>query len=74
MTGLRFPSGDDAALAASLLKLFSTSEAERRAIGARGREWVVDHFNAEVVAAQTLRLYGEILGGEKSPASPPKVR
>jgi glycosyltransferase involved in cell wall biosynthesis len=64
MTGLRFPSGDDAALAAALLRLFSLSESERRAIGTRGREWVVDHFNAGTVAAQTLRLYGEVLAGE----------
>lgn len=71
MTGLRFPSGDDAALAAALLRLFSMPEAERRALGARGREWVVDHFNAGAVATQTLRLYGEVLDGERPPAQTP---
>src|SRR5262249_49444144 len=71
MTGLRFPSGDDAALAAAMLRLFTMPEAERRAIGVRGRDWVVDHFNAETVATQTLRLYGEVLGGERTVAQTP---
>jgi len=68
MTGLRFPSGDDAALAAALVRLFSMPEGERRLIGQRGHEWVAEHFTAEVVAAQTLHLYGEILGAEQKPA------
>ena len=46
MTGLRFSAGDDAALAAALIRLFSMPEAARRAIGARGREWVTSHFDA----------------------------
>lgn len=64
MSGLRFPSGDDAALAASLLRLFSIPEPARRAMGQRGRDWVVDHFNAETVADQTLRLYEQVTGQE----------
>lgn len=66
ITGLRFPSGDDAALAASLLRLFSMPEPTRRAIGARGRDWVLDHFNAEVVAAQALRLYDAVTGPRRA--------
>jgi glycosyltransferase involved in cell wall biosynthesis len=62
MSGLRFPAGDDAALAASLLRLFSIPEPARRAMGERGRTWVLDHFDPEIVADQTLRLYGEIVG------------
>lgn len=62
ITGLRFPSGDDAALAATLLRLFSMPEPARRAMGARGRDWVLGHFGASVVAQQTLRLYAEIAG------------
>jgi glycosyltransferase involved in cell wall biosynthesis len=65
ITGLRFHSGDDAALAATLLRLFSLPEPARRAMGARGRDWVLGHFNAPAVAEQTLRLYGEIIGREK---------
>jgi glycosyltransferase involved in cell wall biosynthesis len=68
ITGLRFPAGDDAALAAALLRLFSMPEPTRRALGARGRDWVVGHFNAEAVAAQTLRLYDQAVRSEKIPA------
>ena len=73
-TGLRFHSGDDAALAAALLRLFSLDEPARNAIGLRGRDWVLDHFNAAGVAAQTLRLYGEIAGRENGPTLVPQVR
>ena len=68
ITGLRFPAGDDAALTGALLRLFSMPEPTRRAMGARGRAWVVDHFNAPAVAAQTLALYDECAGPDKSPA------
>lgn len=60
IAGFRFQAGDDAALAAALLRLFSMPEPNRATIGRRGRDWVLGHFNAEIVAEQTLRLYGEI--------------
>jgi len=72
VTGLRFHSGDDAALAAALLRLFSLTESARSAIGIRGRIWVLDHFNAAAVAEQTLRLYGEITGQASTPALVPQ--
>jgi glycosyltransferase involved in cell wall biosynthesis len=62
ITGLRFHAADDAALAAGLLRFFSMPEPARRAIGARGHDWVLGHFNAQVVSEQTLRLYAEITG------------
>lgn len=62
VTGLRFASGDDAALAATLLRLFFLSEPARNAMGRRGRDWVLGHFDGDGVAAQTLRLYSEIAG------------
>ena len=68
ITGLRFHTGDDTALAAALLRLFALPEPARRAIGARGRDWVLSHFNAPAVAEQTLRLYDEITGHDKAPA------
>ena len=61
MTGLRFTSGDDAALAAALIQLFSLSESDRRAIGARGRAWVIEHFNAAAVSEMTLKLYADVV-------------
>jgi glycosyltransferase involved in cell wall biosynthesis len=60
MTGLRFSSGDDAALAAAVIRLFSLPEATRIAIGARGRAWVTAHFNALAVTGPTLQLYAEV--------------
>jgi glycosyltransferase involved in cell wall biosynthesis len=62
ITGLRFHAADDAALAAGLLRFFSMPEPARRAIGARGRDWVLGHFNAQVVSEQTLRLYADVTG------------
>jgi glycosyltransferase involved in cell wall biosynthesis len=61
MTGLRFSSGDAAALAAALIRLFSLPESGRTAIGARGRAWVAANFNAEAAAAPMLRVYAEIM-------------
>jgi glycosyltransferase involved in cell wall biosynthesis len=58
ITGLRVQAGDDAALAAALLRLFSMPEPVRDTIGLRGREWVLGHFNADGVAKQILALYG----------------
>jgi glycosyltransferase involved in cell wall biosynthesis len=60
IAGFRFQAGDDAALAAALLRLFSMPEPNRATIGRRGRDWVLGHFNPAIVAEQTLRLYGEI--------------
>jgi glycosyltransferase involved in cell wall biosynthesis len=67
IAGLRFHAGDDAALAAALLRLFSMPEPNRATIGRRGREWVLGHFNAAAVTEQTLRLYGEIAASTKAP-------
>jgi glycosyltransferase involved in cell wall biosynthesis len=66
MTGLRFSAGDDAALAAALVRLFSMPEATRRAIGLRGREWVTSHFDASAVSDLTLKLYAEVARSRKT--------
>lgn len=60
MTGLRVPAGDEAALAAALIRLFSLSDASRAVIGARGRAWVAEHFDAGNIARATLLLYAEV--------------
>jgi glycosyltransferase involved in cell wall biosynthesis len=59
-TGLRFATGDDAALAATLIQLFSLPESAQAAIGARGRAWVLEHFNAATVTEMTLKLYADV--------------
>jgi glycosyltransferase involved in cell wall biosynthesis len=66
MSGLRFNSGDNTALAMALLKLLSLSAETRKAIGARGREWVSGQRDAGTVAEQTLRLYMELVQGARS--------
>lgn len=66
MTGLRFAAGDDQALAAALIRLFSMPESWRKGIGQRGREWVAGHFNAPAVSEMTLKLYSEIAQSRKS--------
>ncbi len=74
ITGLRFHAGDDAALATTLLRLFALPEPARRAMGARGRDWILGHFNAQAVAEQMLQLYDEIAGRGKTPALAPPLR
>ncbi|HWU27421.1 MAG TPA: glycosyltransferase [Rhizomicrobium sp.] len=74
IAGFRFPSGDDAALAAILLRLFSMPEPNRATIGRRGRDWVLEHFNDEIVAEQTLRVYGQIVGSTTSGGRAAAVR
>ncbi|HZP75859.1 MAG TPA: glycosyltransferase [Pseudolabrys sp.] len=59
ITGLRFAADDDAGLATALLRVFSMPEPARRAIGERGRAWVLTHFNPPAIAEQTLALYAE---------------
>ena len=74
ITGLRFHAGDDAAMAAALLRLFSLPEPIRLGIGARGRDWVLGHFDQPVVARDTLRLYEEIAGRDEIPAKAARSR
>ncbi|HVZ53297.1 MAG TPA: glycosyltransferase [Pseudolabrys sp.] len=62
VAGLRFPAGDAGALAVALLRLFSMPEPTRAAMGVRGHDWVIDHFNAAAVSEQTLRLYRTATG------------
>jgi glycosyltransferase involved in cell wall biosynthesis len=66
MTGLRFSAGDDAALAAALIRLFSMPVAAQAAIGVRGRQWVTDHFNQPAVTDLTMAIYSGLLRGRKS--------
>jgi glycosyltransferase involved in cell wall biosynthesis len=66
ITGMRVAAGDAGALATALVRLFSMPESEQRAIGARGRAWVRNHFNAEAGAAIMLKLYAEAVARQKS--------
>ncbi len=59
MTGLRVPSGDDEALA--LVRLFAMPEPVRRAIGRRGREWVLAHCSRSRMREQILAVYTAVV-------------
>jgi glycosyltransferase involved in cell wall biosynthesis len=74
ITGLRFPAGDDAALAAALLRLFSMPEPTRRALGTRGRDWAVGNYNQHAVATQMLAFYAQAIGVEKMRAVAPAAQ
>jgi glycosyltransferase involved in cell wall biosynthesis len=65
MTGLRYSAGDDAALTAALVRLFSMPAEQQRAIGQRGRNWVLGHFNRPAVTDLTLRLYSGLAPAKK---------
>lgn len=67
MTGLRFSAGDDAALAAALVRIFSMPDGIRRGMGTRGRDWVLGHFNASAVADMTLQLYADVAAPQPRP-------
>jgi glycosyltransferase involved in cell wall biosynthesis len=61
--GLIFPEGSVAALAAHLRTLMQ-DEALRRQLGERGRERVLARFTHAQVAAQTVAVYREMVGGD----------
>lgn len=61
MTGLRFPAGDDAALAATLVRFFSYTDPARQAMGRRAREWVLQQFDRSTAIDQTLSVYALVV-------------
>lgn len=61
MTGLCFTAGDDAALAAAVIKFFALPETARAAMGRRGREWALAHCDRTRVAGQILAVYGSLV-------------
>lgn len=62
ITGIRFSSRDTAALAAALGKFLSLTPEGRRTVGARGRDWILSHHDAQAVADRTLGLYVGLAG------------
>jgi glycosyltransferase involved in cell wall biosynthesis len=65
MTGLRFSAGDDAALAATLIRLFSMPPEKHRAMGSHGRQWVGAQFGDSAAADLTLRLYSGLAAARR---------
>lgn len=60
MTGWRFRSGDDAELAATLIRVLSASKSTRISVGRRGRERVRALFASQAAPEQMLAVYTEI--------------
>ena|SRR3974390_1047069 len=60
VAGPRFRSGDDAALAGTLVRLFAMPVELRESMGLHGRDWVRSHSNSDTVAEQTMRGYAEV--------------
>lgn len=60
-TGLTFPAGDASALGRCLEEIFRMPEAERRAMGARGSQWVRSTFTLSRLTESTLALYGNLV-------------
>jgi glycosyltransferase involved in cell wall biosynthesis len=68
--GLLVPAKETAPLAEALGKLIRDGDL-RRSMGARGRERTVAEFSVEIVAAETLRIYDELLGASVTKKSRP---
>ena len=68
--GLLVPPQQVAPLAAALGRLVGDG-ALRRALGARGRARVLAEFSVDIVAAETLRVYDELLGSTVTKKSRP---
>jgi glycosyltransferase involved in cell wall biosynthesis len=60
-TGWLAPAGDPEKLAAAMVKLMRMPAKERRAMGARARRYVAEHFSLDAVLDQWVRLYEELL-------------
>jgi len=70
-SGIEVPTFDHRALAAALERLIALPDAERRAMGARGRAHVAAAFGPARVLDETVRLYDGLLAakGLASPAA-----
>jgi glycosyltransferase involved in cell wall biosynthesis len=69
-TGYLAPPRDPVALAAAMQRLMSLSGAERRSMGARGRDHVRTHYGLQRVAEQWEALYRELLARKGMQLSP----
>jgi glycosyltransferase involved in cell wall biosynthesis len=62
-TGKVVPPGDDLALARAVLGLLAMPDAERKALGLRARQRVIDNYSLDQVVRQYELLYESLVGG-----------
>lgn len=65
--GLVSPPGDPAALACSVRRLIELGEAERRAMGCRGRTYVAKHYSREALAERYLQILRSVAHSPRRP-------
>jgi len=66
--GLVFPEGDAWVLAESITSL-AENPAHRAELAGRGRARALAHFTHKQIAAETVRVYRQMLNGQGSPAT-----
>lgn len=54
-------------LVKTLIESMSLSDEERYKLGAKSREYIINHFSLEIVSKQTIQVYEWILGKAKKP-------
>jgi glycosyltransferase involved in cell wall biosynthesis len=69
-SGFHVPPRDSEALGLAMLRLMGLSEAQRRSLGARGREHIRAHYGLSRVAARWEDLYREVLARRQPPLAP----
>ncbi len=66
-TGRLAPAGDPAALGEAMTRMMRTSPEERRVMGERARQHVIDHFSLKAVLDLWEAQYGELLKRNPKP-------
>lgn len=72
-TGLLVPPGDVSALTDAVTELAADPGGAAR-LGREGRAWVRERFGWPTVIDRLVTLYGEVTGGPRAPATPPRGR
>jgi glycosyltransferase involved in cell wall biosynthesis len=63
-SGFEVPTFDHPALAEALGRMIALEDAERRAMGARGRAHLAEQFGPDRVLSETVRLYDDLLSAK----------